>query len=180
MCCCSTNSFCCTHDLKKGIIIAGGVDIAVIGMLMIANIAVYHQISGPYSLWYLTELIVIIADVLLILGAMNNNPGLMLVWLIIAMINIVFLFMGWIAVPIMALLNYGSNFCYNTRNWKELEGQELEDWKYLHGQNLEDFTIAVDVAFVVVLPVYYINLWATVKCHRENLVREENMKSPIE
>ena len=92
--------------------IAGGVDIAVIGMLMIANIAVYYQISGPYSFWYLTELIVIIADVLLILGAMNNNPGLMLVWLIISMINIVFLFMGWIAVPVMAWLTYvGDFFC---------------------------------------------------------------------
>ena len=161
--------------------IAGGVDITVAVMLMIVNIVVYYQFSGPYYLWYSTYLIiVIIADVLLILGAMNNNSGLMLVRLNISMINIIFLITGWIAVPIMALLNYGSNFCYNTRNWKELEGQELEDWKYLHGKNLEDFTIAVDVAFVVVLPVYYINLWATVKCHRENLVREVNMKSPIE
>ena len=168
--------------------IAGGVDIAVIGMLMIANIAVYYQISGPYSLWYLTELIVIIADVLLILGAMNNNPGLILVWLIISMINIVFLFMGWIAVPVMAWLTYVGDFFCNTKNWT--------DWTNWQGQNLEDVTNAaetgckywnqiiamiwVDLAFVVILPVYYIYLWVAVKSHRENLVRGVNVISPIE
>ena len=169
--------------------IAGGVDIAVAVMLKIANIAVYYQFSGPYYLWYSTYLIVvIIADVLLILGAMNNNPGLILVWLIISMINIVFLFMGWIAVPVMAWLTYVGDFFCNTKNWT--------DWTNLQGQNLEDVTNAaetgckywnqiiamiwVDLAFVVILPVYYIYLWVAVKSHRENLVRGVNMISPIE
>ena len=168
--------------------IAGGVDIAVAVMLKIANIAVYYQFSGPYYLWYSTHLIVIIADVLLILGAMNNNPGLMLVWLIISMVNIVFLFMGWIAVPVMAWLTYVGDFFCNTKNWT--------DWTNLQGQNLADVTNAaetgckywsqiiamiwVDLAFVVVLPVYYIYLWVAVKSHRENLVRGVNMISPIE
>ena len=52
---------------------------------------------GP-QLWVL---LLILADFLLIFGAWKLNTGLMMFWQIINMIQIVLLFVCWLAVPIM-------------------------------------------------------------------------------
>ena len=54
-------------------------------------------IMGP-QLWVL---LLIFADFLLIFGAWKLNTGLMMFWQIVNMIQIVLLFICWLAVPIM-------------------------------------------------------------------------------
>ena len=54
-------------------------------------------LMGP-QLWVL---LLIFADFLLIFGAWKLNTGLMMFWQIVNMIQIVLLFICWLAVPIM-------------------------------------------------------------------------------
>ena len=54
-------------------------------------------IMGP-QLWVL---LLILADFLLIFGAWKLNTGIMMFWQIVNMIQIVLLFVCWLAVPIM-------------------------------------------------------------------------------
>ena len=88
--CCRTDSFCCTHNIKKGIIIAGVIDILLLIVLITVNILL---IRNWLSIWFVA---VIIADVLLIIGSKKSISGLLMAWMVVGMINIVLLFIGWI------------------------------------------------------------------------------------
>ena len=65
-------------------------------------------IMGP-QLWVL---LLLLADFLLIFGAWKLNTGLMMFWQIINMIQIVLLFICWLAVPIMVRNNESSTSMY--------------------------------------------------------------------
>ena len=60
---------------------------------------------GP-QLWVI---LLLIADFLLVFGAWKLNTGLMMFWQIINMIQIVLLFICWLAVPIMVNIKYKLN-----------------------------------------------------------------------
>ena len=218
--CCQTDSFCCSGDQRKGIMIAGIIDVALLLALLIMNIVMG---SNYAALWFV---LVIIADVLLVIGAMKANAGLMMFWVIIGMINIVFLFISWIALPVYAVIvifvssvcngslqnaiNGGLNNLNNVHNTNlnnlnnlhntnlnnlnnlyNTNLNNLNSWNNLNSNNLNNLnsvTIVPDVdcqgahdsmvtlfyinmAFVLVLPIYYIYLWVVVKSHRENLAQ---------
>ena len=68
---------------------------------------------GP-QLWVL---LLILADFLLIFGAWKLNTGLMMFWQIVNMIQIVLLFVCWLAVPIMVCMYiFGHPFLYVMKN----------------------------------------------------------------
>ena len=92
--CCHTDRCCCGCVSQKiGIIIAGAVDIALVFTLAV--------LSGlGYGLLALSNAIVIIGDILLIVGVAVEIPGLLIVWLVIGMLNLVYLFCGWIWIPV--------------------------------------------------------------------------------
>ena len=93
-------------------------------------------------------------------------------WLIIEMINIVFLFIGWIGIPIYRFVTvFATDFCNTSKIIFNCEGAE-------------DFVVAefvIDLMFIMGLPIYYIYLWVVVKSHRENLTQEErNTIQPLQ
>ena len=179
--CCHTNQCCCgCMDMKAGITMAGFIDLFLLLVLGTLNAVFLHNYGAFWSV------IVVIADMLLICGAMSNSPGLLVFWLIICMINIVFLFIGWIALPLMIVLG---SFCS--------EVNENEDFWYGSGPNNDvpyhygtttrticgdtiQIGLIVTAAFVFILPIYYLYLWIIVKSHRENLVRQQSIVQPIQ
>ena len=70
--CCRTNSFCCTHNMQKGIIIAGVIDILLLIALIVVNIVLQKNCTTftYLPLWFV---LVVIADVLLIIGNDTDN-----------------------------------------------------------------------------------------------------------
>ena len=156
--CCQTNSkqFCGSNDLHKGITIAGIIDVILLAALIAINMTlkkndlVYAHYIGYFSLWFV---VVIIADLLLIIGTKKSITGLLVVWMVVAILNIVFLFICWIPYyyAIFGVLIVFSNF---------------------------DCVLIVDAIFIFGLPIYYIYLWIAVKSHRSNLMdsREDTMK----
>ena len=89
-CCCG-----CTNQ-KTGVLIWAIVDI----VLNIIAVIFYSATIGTntIAIWLI---IIIIADFLLIFGGWKLNTGLMLLWQIINMIQIVLLFVCWLVIPIM-------------------------------------------------------------------------------
>ena len=164
--CCRTNSFCCTHDLRKGIMIAGIVDIIILLILLALNIG----LQGNYlSLWFV---VVIIADILLVIGSNGNKSGLLMFWMIIGMINIVFLFIGWIGIPIYGFVTVFATAVCNTSEINVNCGG---------AENYIIVGFVINLVFIVGLPIYYIYLWVVVRSHRENLTQiERNTIQPVQ
>ena len=180
--------------------IAGIIDVVLLSALIIMNIVMG---SNYLALWFVLG---IIADVLLAIGAKKANAGLMMFWIIIGMINIVFLFISWIALPIYyfavivvtsmcdgTLQNAISSGFDNLNNQQNASINNLNNPNNENSNNLNNLNngnvvldvdckgahellatlFYIDMAFVLVLPIYYIYLWVVVKSHRENLAQEK-------
>jgi len=106
--CCRTNSFCCAHNMQKGIIIAGVIDILLLIALTVFNIVLQNNY---FSLWFV---VVVIADVLLIIGSMKSVSGLLMAWMVVGMINIVLLFIGWIGMAVYGIMTVFVSTVCNT------------------------------------------------------------------
>ena len=170
--CCRTNSFYCTHDMRKGIIFAGVIDVILLITLVVLNIIL---LTNYLSLLFL---IIIVADILLIIGAIADIAGLLLVWMVFGMINIVILFIGWIALPIWGFLiaSFVTAVCTEENvtfeNDIDCPIMFVAD-HYLIG------TFVLNAILIYGLPIYYIYLWVAVKSHRENLITKEITDLPI-
>ena len=107
MCCCHVDQCCCgCTDQKTGVMVWAIIDMVLnIGTVIFYGATV--GIVGP-QLW---TILIILADFLLIFGAWKLNTGLMMIWQIIMMIQIVLLFICWLAVPIM--VRRITNFIYH-------------------------------------------------------------------
>ncbi len=70
---------------------------AILNFVMFILVAVGVGIGGPH-LW---TLLVILADILLIIGALKSNSGLCVFWQVIMMIQIVLFFICWLLLPIL-------------------------------------------------------------------------------
>ena len=169
--CCQTNSiqFCCSNNLHKGITIAGIIDVILLTALIAINMALkdyfgHAHYIGYFSLWFV---VVIIADLLLIIGTMKRITGLLLVWMIAAMVNIILLFICWIPYLLYGVLIVFAGAICSSENVDCGE----------KGRGIFAFFI-IDAIFVFGLPIYYIYLWIVVKSHRSNLVdsREDTIK----
>lgn len=168
--CCHTDQCCCgCTDMGTGIIIAAIIDIFLLLILAILNIVVMSNYGG---VWFM---VVIIADILLIAGTHSKTSGLLIFWLVIAMINIVFLFIGWIAFPIIFLVSAVVKAVENCDGKAICNENDVEK-----GFGGFEAVMYISLVFIFVLPCYYIYLWVVVKSHRENLVRMETEVLPID
>ena len=169
--CCQTGpiQICCSNDLRKGITIAGIIDVILLAALIAVNLALKHNLNanhdlGYFSLWFV---VVIIADLLLIIGSRKSITGLLLVWMIAAMVNIVLLFICWIPIVCYgALVVFAGAIC----SLKEVDCGKKANGLFAW------FTI--NAIFIFGLPIYYIYLWMVVQSHRKNLMdsRADTMK----
>ena len=110
--CCRTDSFCCTHNIQKGIIIAGVIDIIILLAALAAVGVIIGYYGGLLFVIYVAETnyifvvivsigwfaILVTCDVLLICGVLGGNTGLIMAWIITGMINIVFMLVGWTSI----------------------------------------------------------------------------------
>ena len=164
--CCRTNSCCCSRDMRLGIMIAGIIDVMICLSLLIFNIVVARNYG---SVWFA---VVIIADILMIVGAMTATPGLLIVWLIIGMMNIVFLFIAWIAWPVYAVIHIfvGAAVCVHGIQETLNTGKEAGNLGWCMSKSEQQAWFWVNFIFIIGLPIYYIYLWVVVESHRQNLV----------
>ena len=151
--------------------IAGIIDIILLIILMALNIFLS---ANFLSLWFV---VVLIADILLVIGAIGNISGLLMTWMIIGMINIVFLFIGWLALPIYGFVAvFVTAACNSDDLWGSGESVDCGGT-----ENLVIAGFAINMVFVIGLPIYYIYLWVVVKSHRANLNEaERNTIRPIQ
>ena len=172
--CCTTNQCCCgCTDVRTGIMVAGAVDISLLLILCIINVAFYNYGVAWWA-------VVILFDVFLIIGGLTQSAGWLLAWLIMSMINIVILFIGWVAWPLVYVFVFLIKFTdYRlgcTNNYYEY-GQPnqtpcvklyTDDW-------IIGFTTVMGISYIciLVLPCYYIYLWVVVLCYRRNLIRNQ-------
>ena len=178
--------------MKIGIMAAGVLD-AIILLLAAASIAVivgYH--GGLLFMIYLAEsnyifaVIVLVAwfailvtsDILLVVGCASQNTGLIMVWLITGMINIVFLLSMWSSI----FLFFAYTSCSDC--WSLLLNEFTGDSDLdLANDDSGFYQLAIimwmSYTLIIVVPIYYIYLWVMVKCHLENLVRGQTVVEPI-
>ena len=141
--------------MKKGITIAGVIDVILLIILIAVNIALQ---KNYFSLWFV---VVIIADLFLIIGSKKSNPGFLMVWMITGMINIVLLFIAWIGYAAYGVL---AVFVATVCNSQDLDVDCQGADNYIYA------IFAINAIFIYGLPIYYIYLWVVVKSHRESLM----------
>ena len=97
MCCCFVDQCCCgCTDLKVGVIIWAIID-AIINLSLIVFIVT--AAGAKFVNWW--GVVVMLVDFILAIGAHLSNTGLILVWQVVMMINIVILFICWLVVPLL-------------------------------------------------------------------------------
>ena len=142
-------------DMKKGITIAGAIDVILLIVLIAVNIALQNNY---FSLWFV---VVIIADLFLIIGSKKSNAGFLMVWMIIGIINIVLLFIAWIGYAAYGVLTVFVATVCNSQDL-DVDCQGADNYIYA--------IFAINAIFIYGLPIYYLYLWVVVKSHRESLM----------
>ena len=100
MCCCFVTQCCCgCTSLKVGVMVWAIID-ALVNLFMI--IFAVTSAGAKFVNWW--GILVLVVDFVLAIGAHLENTGLMLVWQIVMMINIVILFIMWLVIPVV--VNY--------------------------------------------------------------------------
>ena len=128
--------------MKSGIAIAAIFDVFLYMILGTLNVIFLHNYGAFWGV------IVVVADMLLICGVMGKNTGLLIIWMIITMINIVFLFIGWLAVPLIILFG---GFCSKMSNGED------KDVEFGFGVKIFPVKAAL-LATIVVTNIIRINL----------------------
>ena len=160
--------------MKTAITFAAFFDLFLLLVLSTLNFILLHN----YGVFWCVALVV--ADITLICGVMANKANLMILWLIICMINIVFLFIGWIAIPLIIFL---SSLCDTVNSDSNFYYESSTDYYTTSTRTFcaEETRIGMWVAagFVMILPIYYLYLWIVVKSHRKNLIEQQRGAQPI-
>ena len=100
MCCCFVTQCCCgCTDRKVGVIIWAIIDAIIQLSWTGLNIFALTAAGAKYTNWW--GVLVLVVDIILAIGAHTSNTGLMLVWQVVMMINIVILFIMWLVVPLL-------------------------------------------------------------------------------
>ena len=100
MCCCFVTQCCCgCTSLKVGVMVWAIID-ALVNLFMI----IFAVTTAGAKLVNWWGILVLVVDFVLAIGAHLENTGLMLVWQIVMMINIVILFIMWLVIPFV--VNY--------------------------------------------------------------------------
>lgn len=191
--CCNANKCCCgCISVRHGIAVAGVID----AIILLASVATISVVIGYYGgllfLIYVAETnyifvvfiltawfaVLLTSDILLVVGALGNNTGLMMVWLITGMINIVFLLVGWTSIFLF--------FAYSSCNecWNLMINVFTGDSKTDLATDEEGFyqlaiIMWMSYTLMIIVPIYYIYIWVIVKGHLESLVRSQTVIEPV-
>jgi len=181
MCCCYVDQCCCgctSHN--TGVMIWAIID----ALLNLAYFVMGLQsigVGGPH-LW---SLLVIIADILLAIGAHTSNTGLMIFWLVVMMISIILLFIGLLLVIIAVLVGAAWLGAVQSAGCNDVE-------KALSGHGFNTNAAGCDevvgigsgiligtaiVAFI--LPVVSIYFWIVVNSLRKRILESRAMVMPM-
>ena len=97
------------------------------------------------------------------------------------MMNIVFLFIAWIAWPVYAVIHIfvGSAVCVGEISKTLNTGKAAGDLGWCMSKGEQNAWFWVNFIFIIGLPIYYIYLWVVVKSHRENLVASASGIQPM-
>ena len=121
-------------------------------------------------------LLVIVADILLVIGAHTSNTGLMMFWLVIVMINIVLIFIGLFILIIAASIGaawfglaQASGACSGLENLGQELGQSDNTDKCNEivevGAGISGIIIAIGLV-ASILPIVSIYFWIVVNSLR--------------
>ena len=148
---CHTNKCCCgCIDQKNGIVIAGFVDVISVFIYGIVRVA-SRNLCGIWD-WYLTIWCLghFIGGMLLITSVGTNSSGLLMIWMVTGLVNIVFGVIAWIRLP----LNCSDAFGY----------EYITQMQYA-----EECIFYALVVWTLIYPIYYVYLWIVVRNYQRNL-----------
>ena len=207
--CCNANRCCCgCIGMKTGITIAGIIDLLILlaAAAAIAVVIGYHggllfmiYIANSNYIFVMVVLIawfgiLVTSDILLIVGVGGNNTGLMMVWLITGMINIVFLLTIWASVFLFFAYTSCSEcwsllldiFLGNDTTLAEgnnRRNRDKDEFSQLREDENGFYQLAIilwlSYTLIIVVPIYYIYLWVIVKCHLENIIKRQMAVVPL-
>ena len=107
MSCCYVTQCCCgCTNLKVGVIIWAIIDAIInLSWTSLTIFALTAARSATVARWLgvlVTHFVLLlVVDFILAIGAHTSNTGLILVWQVVMMINIVILFIMWLVVPLL-------------------------------------------------------------------------------
>ena len=151
MCCCFVTQCCCgCTNLKVGVIIWAIID-AIINLSL--TIFALTAAGAKYTNWW--GVLVLVVDFILAIGAHTSNTGLILVWQVVMMINIVILFIMWMVVPIHGV-------------------------KAVADTGIGTGVIVTIIGIILVLPVAYLYWWIVVYSLRSRIMEMEMQILPVQ
>lgn len=191
--CCTTNKCCCgCVSLKTGIIIAGVIDIIILLAALAAVGVIIGYYGGLLFVIYVAETnyifvvivsigwfaILVTCDVLLICGVLGGNTGLIMAWIITGMINIVFMLVGWTSIFLFFVYSSCSK-CWTLLLSVFAKPQD-DDSEATREDGFYQLAIIMWLSYtlIIVIPIYYIYFWVSVRSYLEKLVRP-NTVEPI-
>ena len=112
--------------------------------------------------WGGFALLIFIADIILLVGIGMHNGCLVAFWQAVKIINIVFLFIGWVAIPMMItprILHVADQY-----------SQEfVTEYIFWGGVMLT----------LLILPFYYIYYWVVVNSYRKDIMSPRDQFTPV-
>ena len=193
--CCTTNKCCCgCVSLKTGIIIAGIIDIIILLAALAAVGIIIGYYGGLLFVIYVAETnyifvvivltgwfaILVTCDVLLICGVLGSNTGLIMAWIITGMINIVFMLVGWTSIFLFFVYSSCSK-CWTLLLSVFAKGDVDGDSDATKEDGFYQLAIIMWLSYtlIIVIPIYYIYFWVTVRSYLEKLVRGQTTVVPV-
>ena len=178
--------------MRSGIMVAGVIDMLILLAAASAIAVVVGMYGGLLFVVYLAETnyiflvitlvawfaILVTADILLIVGSAGNNTGLIMVWLITGMINIVFLSVGWTSIFLFFAYSSCSQ-CWSLLLRVFIGTSDTEVTADDDGFYQLAIIMWLSYTLIIVIPIYYIYLWVIVKSHLEHLIRGQTAVQPM-
>lgn len=94
---------CCGKELQSGIVIWAIVEI-ILNFLFMALPKWISEVV-PHATYVIGWIVVVIlANVVLFIGAKASRPAFLTLWLIVYVINVIFVFSLWIIVPLCVIM----------------------------------------------------------------------------
>ena len=169
MCCCYVDQCCCgCSSHKTGVIIWAILDALLNLGYAISGVASIG-LGGPH-IW---SFVVVLADILLAIGAHTSNTGLIIVWLVVMMISIVLLFI--LLLLVILVIAVGATWLGITVNECSSMGAGCE------GAAAVGISILVVLAIMaLIMPIISIYFWIVVNSLRKKISEERNGVLPVQ
>jgi len=161
--CCICKTCCCGQTLKDGVFIWALADILFHILvfplpLLVADLVFF---APTFDLWLF---FVIFADIVLMLGEKSGKPALLTLWLVIFFINIVGLFLMWVALGIsIYLISQGMELPFLTR---------VDELKDITGHPFWLVMSLISLVLMATVPFFHAYFWMVVWSLRKRYCME--------